>query len=880
MSTCKLACLCLGVLLASCGGGSKYTGDGDADDATDTGDLAMDTLDDDAGGGDADDDVPGDAPPDAVADGDEDGGGDVVAECTDPSDCVSLYGAAPCGAWECNGGECEVVCSGCTDGDRDGYGTGTCAGADCDDADDTILDSHSRSCYSGPGGTAGTGTCREGTEICTDGVWAPCVGEVVPSGEACNLEDDDCNGSVDDGLGTLTCGIGACAASVAACTGGVVGTCIPGSPGSSDPCGGGDEDCDGAVDEDCSTCVPVSPTGDDSTADGTTTHPFGTIQGAITWAAADSTRPRIVCVAAGGSCGSSRTYTGAVTMANGISVYGNYRTSDWTRCSSSTTVIAPSRAEGVIFPSSVSTTTVLDGFRVDRHSSATTSAVTVDGATSAIVSNVRISNIVSVANSYGINLINGAEAVVMSSWIDAGDGSTSSIGIRSVGSRPTIRDNCQGYDTGGRCDDYCGTTGNAIRGRFSDGTGTTYAVYLEDSPGAVIERSALCGNNTDTGAAIAIRDDAAGTLIRANLVNAWGGLVDSHGIWLEDCDDAAPWIVDNTRIAAAGDATTTRVDGIRSIGACHPVVDSNLWITGGGEGGTTGANGVYCGASSSGVASQCVVLGNVLIEGSEWGYPPTSVGVRCDDDGCMRIAHNVISGRGGVLTWGVYIGESGTFVEGNTISGGCGTTLSTGLYAENAFATIQNNFIQAGMCNTSGISPGDFIGLHVLVSAGGNELDVHSNTLDGGGQTGACTSAGLELDVTGTSPTSGVGVFRNNIIDGGRCNSSSVVVEAAHPADPRIFESNDLSPLGSPTALYVDEVSTNLSSHTAVDALTDMTVSGTISGDPLFVTYPTDLHIGSGSPCDGAGTAAGAPAFDIDGDARSSTAPDIGADEI
>ena len=36
----------------------------------------------------------------------------------------------------------------------------------------------------------------------------------------------------------------------------------------------------------------------------------------------------------------------------------------------------------------------------------------------------------------------------------------------------------------------------------------------------------------------------------------------------------------------------------------------------------------------------------------------------------------------------------------------------------------------------------------------------------------------------------------------------------------------------------------------------------------------------TGSPCDGAGTAAGAPAFDIDGDARSSTAPDIGADEI
>ena len=63
-------------------------------------------------------------------------------------------------------------------------------------------------------------------------------------------------------------------------------------------------------------------------------------------------------------------------------------------------------------------------------------------------------------------------------------------------------------------------------------------------------------------------------------------------------------------------------------------------------------------------------------------------------------------------------------------------------------------------------------------------------------------------------------------------------------------------------------------------ALTDATVSGNVSFDAGFVAYPTNLHLRAGSMCDGAGTPAGAPARDIDGDPRSATAPDLGADEI
>ena len=41
----------------------------------------------------------------------------------------------------------------------------------------------------------------------------------------------------------------------------------------------------------------------------------------------------------------------------------------------------------------------------------------------------------------------------------------------------------------------------------------------------------------------------------------------------------------------------------------------------------------------------------------------------------------------------------------------------------------------------------------VLTSAGANEIDVHSNDIDGGGTAVACTSGAVDLDVVGTPPT-------------------------------------------------------------------------------------------------------------------------------
>ncbi len=70
----------------------------------------------------------------------------------------------------------------------------------------------SRSCYDGPGGTAGVGTCRAGTQTCNAvpgshvSSFSACTGEVLPSNDpalpetTCNGADDDCDTKVDDGF--------------------------------------------------------------------------------------------------------------------------------------------------------------------------------------------------------------------------------------------------------------------------------------------------------------------------------------------------------------------------------------------------------------------------------------------------------------------------------------------------------------------------------------------------------------------------------------------------------------------------------------------------------------------------------------------------------
>ena len=869
---------------------------------------AGDTAQDDAGPGDAAADGTtdlaadraSDVPRDRASDVKIDTNGDIKADagdggfvCVTAADCTARS-APPCGAWECRNSSCVLNCPNCTDGDGDGYGVGIgCAGPDCDDADPTIQASGVRSC---PTGAVNKGTCRAGTQSCTAGAWTTCSGQIVATGEACNGEDDDCNGTSDDGLPSFTCGLGACQNTVPSCSAGLLAACVPHITAASDDatCDGIDDDCDGQIDEDCPTalaaCIHVSPDGDDDTGDGSVGAPFLTIPKAIATAALPTTPSKNVCVAGGQTCSDRTTYTvgdtGNFVMSNGVSVFGNYQWSDWTRCPLDPATPDPlvtinlREAGGVRFPAAITTTTTLDGFVLARNNFATVTGVTVNGAKQVRLVNLVINDSPQATRSYGVNMTNGAEALITHCLINGGAGTAETYGVRSSGAKPTIRENCSAPDPiTGRCNSTCADApGLGIGGRINpSNTGLSAAVLLDTSAGASIETSTLCGQQGAQAMGVHLIGAAAGTVIRGNSISASTGSTTSLGVLAEDCLEAAPWIVGNHLIEGQG---AMRAAGILAVGACRPVIDGNTWIRAGGDINTTEADGVSCEANTGGEGSLCAVLGNAMIQGSTTVRAGlTAAGVACKDQGCVRVAQNIVTGSSGNDVIGIWLQNDGATVQQNRIVGGCGLQSAAGILADDSFARIENNVVSGGLCQAPlGASPLS-VGLRVYGADGPNELDVHSNSIDGGGNTGLCTSVAVEYGAGANSPpTTSKGIYRNNILRAGACNTRIDFSEVLPACDPRLFENNDLDPTGS-TVLYFNEDTTSIRVAATVNALTDTGAHNNLGVNPMFVNFPTDLHLGPGSACIGAGTPTGAPAADYDDKARSVTHPTIGAFE-
>jgi len=64
---------------------------------------------------------------------------------------------------------------------------------------DTCKVGEKRSCFSGAKQAIGKGACRAGVQICKEGRFGPCVGEILPKKvDECNGKDDDCDGQVDE----------------------------------------------------------------------------------------------------------------------------------------------------------------------------------------------------------------------------------------------------------------------------------------------------------------------------------------------------------------------------------------------------------------------------------------------------------------------------------------------------------------------------------------------------------------------------------------------------------------------------------------------------------------------------------------------------------
>jgi hypothetical protein len=522
--------------------------------------------------------------------------------------------------------------------------------------------------------------------------------------------------------------------------------------------------------------------------------------------------------------------------------------------------------------------------------------VIIEGSVGAVVSNCSVFGSPQGDQTIGIQVTddangNPATPEIRNCHVEGGGGMILSVGIYSLNSSPFIQGSC---DTNrisalARCTGGC-WNGKHIRGHRGSNANPdlSFGIWLDHSPGARVDQSAVCSRGADQAAAIYISGDAAGAQVTRSNMTAWGAYFSNDGILLEDCGGASPWIANNDSISSEGDSAGHSVAvGVRSLGNCHPLIEGNREITGGGEGNANDCRGVVCGISpNSGQVSRCAIVGNQTINGSNWGVPPSSYAILCEDGACSVISQNqLINGRGGVDSVGVYLqGASIAVVDRNIIQGGCGLTRVTGVIADDSTARIQNNVIGSALCTDTTASGVDFVGLLVANGGGANEPDVHSNAIfGGGGPSQPCLSTGLALDLaigSGT-PTGPLGIYRNNLIHPGVCGSSHGVWERSVDADPRIFENNAVVNVMGVAALYLDENATILSNQSQINGLTDMIVSGNIDqGCGFAYSSGGPVMLPSNSPCRNAGTPVGAPGWDFYGDPRpQESAPEIGPDE-
>ncbi|HUB09845.1 MAG TPA: MopE-related protein [Myxococcales bacterium] len=198
----------------------------------------------------------------------------------------SCYDAGAAGTQNCQGKAGAGYACGCSGGSsfclagswtacegEKGPTAESCDGID-DDCDGIIDDAPDggqleQACYDGPAGTEGVGLCKGGNQLCQNGSWSACNGEVVPASGFCDGLDHECDGqpstceACSDGQvqpcytgpnGTL--GVGLCKAGTETCADGGWGPCDGEiTPDAGKFCDGLDHNCDGIPDT-CQACTP------------------------------------------------------------------------------------------------------------------------------------------------------------------------------------------------------------------------------------------------------------------------------------------------------------------------------------------------------------------------------------------------------------------------------------------------------------------------------------------------------------------------------------------------------------------------------------------------------------------------------------------------
>jgi hypothetical protein len=797
------------------------------------------------------------------------------------------------------------------------------------------------------GGRAHGGSAGEGGEESSGGSQAGAAGEPGSAGDLGSAGESGAAGEAGQasgvggtaGAGTSGCaGIGGANAGSAGTDG--MGGLSGGTAGTGGDMGGSAGTAgSGGTGSGGSSCVFVTPEGDDALAasNGGTT-PFRNLQPAIDHADTHRAGPNQICVAYGPDCSLSASYPGPVggrlEMRSGISVYGGYESTTFTRCPVRSVTLRPGSEEGVYFGPSVNEPTVLDGFVIERFSATTTAGITIDGAENVTLTNVEVAGAVNATTAYGVDAKNGAAVALddVRVTIAASDSASSrpanQIGFRSVGAVLTAN-RCQVMQLG--------TSATGVK--------NLHAAWLENSPGSRLTSTTLLSSG-GPGARVQglfVSDSANVVLDGTNVLEpgevgrvsigngakivrspglSWrSGAVTTrsvgaeHGIWLEDSPGATIDVSVGLSVESAlaegihvhGSATGSRLAGSLEItgplsagaigvGDCSGSafeLDTSVLVR------------VAPSASADGirVAGDCrpTISSDVTLLKGTTNRLQTLTGIRCSGGSRCTIDGSDVEIIGAGTLPGAVIDAVGVWCE----SGSCPTITRSHISGLSQPGELRNSRYRGGGV----FAPGATLISGNMIEArcsGGGGIGLHGSGRIENNVIHGPNCGGSFLDViahaTGLSVDADANVHSNTIWGGGAldgvavgqvgCTSTGIALNAGLTT----FRNNIViangctqsrafvrtQPAAQPNAferndlvssvLYVDEATT-LTDVDAVNALFGPTALN-FSADPQL----NGIVPSATSPCIDAGTTTDAPDVDYLGEPRD-TRPDVGAVE-
>lgn len=534
-----------------------------------------------------------------------------------------------------------------------------------------------------------------------------------------------------------------------------------------------------------SDCIRVSPTGDDAlgAASGGTV-PFLTIQTAIDYADHHRNGPHDVCVAAGAVCNVPSMFYGPVdtdfTMRDGISVFGDYESTGWTRCGRFASASLWLRtARGVVFGPDIVSPTRFEGFWLTwSPSDVVATGVTLDRAHSAVVEHVAMGNPPTAATTIiGVDAVDSEarldDFAMRSQCLNLGSSPCPprQIGIRGTGSALTITNT----DINIRPSSLLGQelpTESAVGVTLDDATGSSLidsSIHVQgalvvlglhvgatsnlvlDGTGVVV--GALSGNGPSPVTAVELVDDDGVSWSDARLeINAGkfeDGVVieNSPGVHIDGSLRGIFTMFSGALVRISGDATGTTIAGSMEV--------ANSW------------------ADAGVIIDGCAGASPRLLASLTLAYAAANDGIRVSGDCAPTItsAVQVTLNQAPVLAGVHCLGASRCTVDGSEIrvvgvsSGGtsscssgpiCPTLTSYGVLCEpGSCVTIRDSQVHG--LSLSGTPQAHYFGGGV--SAPGATL-VSGNVIDAG-----CTGGdGVGLRAAGR--------IENNVIQGPRCGSS------------------------------------------------------------------------------------------------------------